>query len=408
MSILTILHPQVVSFVQGLPIGLWPLSFKNEADPRLLIKTTKEMVLTAKVNGGFKVYVIPITLSGQETIGLISAFFDVEDEPLVIFTPLFEDEETRKLINMLKLPNLDIYFFDDHSRELLGYTCELKCSASGKDRLTNPVLRPFELDLARSAHTQLRQWFGVRTHVDDLAALSIEFGESHFADDLVILDARLDNHLYPGGPSFSFSQLEREEPGTFQEQDIARLLGRLFEPTDIYMNPLRVTDKEEIADILVVTESEIIVLQAKDSPNTENVLRNTIARKKLTAQKALMKAIGQVRGAVRYLRSTSPLKMIVGGDAIEMDISNYRVRALIVVKELFNDEYSIYSPPLIELSNDTQVPCIALDYPELQAYTGMSSQDKFFEAFDLVFSHGQKTGELPRLRIWLVDDQDSQ
>ena len=404
----TILHRQVIPYIQGLPIGLSPLSFKNQASPRLLIKTTKEMLLAAKVNSGFKVYVIPIPLSGQETIGLISAFFDVEDEPLVIFTPLFEDEETHKLINMLQLPTLDIHFFDEHSRELLGYTCELKCPASTKERLASSSFGPFELDLARSAHTQLRQWFGVRTPNNDIAAISIRFGESHFADDLVILDARPNNHLYPGGSSFSFSQLERDEPGAFQEQDIAHLLGSLFEPTDIFMNPLRVTDKEEIADILVVTESEIIVLQAKDSPNTENVLRNTIARKKLTAQKALLKALGQVKGALRYLRSMSPLKMIVGGEAIEMDISKHQVRALIVIKELFNDEYSAYSPPIIELSKDTQVPCIALDYPELQAYTGMSSQVKFFEAFDLVFSHGQKTGELPRLRIWLVDDEDSQ
>ena len=408
MSILTILHPQVVPHVQGLPIGLWPLSFRNEADPKLLIKTTKEMVLAAKVNGGFKVYVIPITLSGQESIGVISAFFDVEDEPLVIFTPLFDEAETHKLINMLRLPTLDIHFFDEHSRELLGYTCELKCSANAKDRLTNPSLCAFEINLARSALDQLRRWFGVRTHDDDLAAISIGFGESHFADDLVILDARPDNHRFPGSPTFSFSQLERKEPGTFQEQDIARLLGRLFEPADIYMNPLRVTDKEEITDILVITESEIIVLQAKDSPNTENVLRNTIARKKLTAQKALLKAISQVRGALRYMKSTSPLKMIVGGEAVEMDISKHKVRALIVIKELFDDEYSNYSPPIIKLSNDSQVPCIALDYPELQAYTGMSSQGKFLEAFDLVFSHGEKIGELPRLRIFSIHEEDSQ
>ncbi len=405
---LTILHPQVIPYIEGLPIGLWPLSFKNEADPKLLIKTTKEMLLAAKVNEGFKVYVIPITLSGQETIGLVSAFFDVEDEPLVIFTPLFADEEAHKLINILQLSTLDIHLFDEHSRELLGYTCELKCPSSTKDRLASPFLSPFELDLARSAQTQLWQWFGRRSPNDDITAISIEFGKSHFADDLVILDARPDNHLYPGGPSFSFSQLERKEPGTFQEQDIAQLLGRLFEPTDIFMNPLRATDKEEIADILVVTESEIIVLQAKDSPNTENVLRNTIARKKLTARKALLKALGQVKGAIRYLKSMSPLKMIVGGETVEMDISKHHTRALIVVKELFNDEYSIYSPPIIELSKDTQVPCIALDYSELQAYTGLSSQVKFFEAFDLVFSHGDKTGDLPRLRIWLVGDEDSQ
>jgi hypothetical protein len=47
-----------------------------------------------------------------------------------------------------------------------------------------------------------------------------------------------------------------------------------------------------------------------------------------------------------------------------------------------------------------------LDYPELQAYTGMSSREKFFEAYDMVYNHGQKTGEFPRLRIWMAGDEN--
>jgi hypothetical protein len=203
---LTVLYPQIASYIERLSIGLWPLLFRNEPDPRLLIKTTKEMLLTARVNRGFKVYVIPINLSGQDTIGLISAFFDDEDEPLVIFTPIFEDEESRKLLDILKRETLDIHFFDEHNRELLGYTCELSCPPNAKERLTSPSLCPFELDMAKSAHTQMKQWFGLRTPEDDLAAISVGFRESHFADDLVILDARAENHLYPGGPSFSHSQ----------------------------------------------------------------------------------------------------------------------------------------------------------------------------------------------------------
>jgi hypothetical protein len=172
------------------------------------------------------------------------------------------------------------------------------------------------------------------------------------------------------------------------------------------MNPLRITDNEEIADLLLITDSEIIILQAKDSPNTEAVLRNTIQRKKLTARKALTKAINQTKGAVRYLRSMSPLKITVSGELVEIDITNNRLRALIVLKELFNDEYSIYSPPILDLSRETGVPCIALEYGELDMYTRMSSESKFFEAFDLVSSHGLKTGEFPKLRIWLTDDEE--
>jgi hypothetical protein len=328
----------------------------------------------------------------------------VKDEPLVIYTPLFADDDTHKLIDMLMLPTLDVHFFDEHSREWLGYTSSLTCPPVAKDRMKEGRLLPFDLSLAKLAHTQLHQWFGTRTQIDDQDAISIDFRESHFADDLVILDARADNHLHQGGHSFSFSQLEREEPGAFQEQDIAHLLGRLFDPRDIYMNPLRVTDREEIADLLVLTESEMIVVQAKDSPNTERILRNTIARKKATARKALMKAINQVRGALRYMHSTSPFEMILGNIVVPVQIGRRQVRALIVVKELFNDEFGAYSPPILQLSKETGIPCIALDYPELQGYTGMSSREKFFEAFDLVYNHAQKSGELPRMRIWMAGD----
>jgi hypothetical protein len=404
LTMLTILHPESALFVHEIAIGLWPLSLPGDATPRLVIKTTKEMLLAAKVNGGFKIYAVPLIFSGKKTIGLMSAFFDVKDEPLVIYTPLFADDDTHKLIDMLMLPTLDVHFFDEHSREWLGYTSSLTCPPVAKDRMKEGRLLPFDLSLAKLAHTQLHQWFGTRTQIDDQDAISIDFRESHFADDLVILDARADNHLHQGGHSFSFSQLEREEPGAFQEQDIAHLLGRLFDPRDIYMNPLRVTDREEIADLLVLTESEMIVVQAKDSPNTERTLRNTIARKKATARKALMKAINQVRGALRYMHSTSPFEMILGNIVVPVQIGRRQVRALIVVKELFNDEFGAYSPPILQLSKETGIPCIALDYPELQGYTGMSSREKFFEAFDLVYNHAQKSGELPRMRIWMAGD----
>ncbi len=213
-------------------------------------------------------------------------------------------------------------------------TCRLECPASTKEHLGGVSFCTFELELARSVQNQLRTWFGNRSHDDDLSAISIVFVESLIPEDLVFFDARLDSHLYQGSSLVSFSRLEREEPGAFQEQEVAHLLRRLFSPTHIYMNPLRIADSEEIADILVLTESEIIILQAKDSPNLERVLRTTIDRKKLTARKALFKAISQVKGALRYLRSMSPLRMAVSGEAVELNITKHRLRALIVVKEL--------------------------------------------------------------------------
>jgi hypothetical protein len=170
------------------------------------------------------------------------------------------------------------------------------------------------------------------------------------------------------------------------------------------MNPLHVSDDNELSDIMLVTDSEIVILQAKDSPNTEKILRNSLARKKLTAQKNLFKALDQVRGALRYIMSMTPLRVKVGSEIVEIKIGSRKIRALIIVKELFEDQYAVYSPPLIEFSRESGIPCIALDYGELLAYTELSSKEKFFQAFDLVHFHGRDTGQFPRLRIWKNDE----
>ena len=166
------------------------------------------------------------------------------------------------------------------------------------------------------------------------------------------------------------------------------------------MNPFRITDREEIADILVVTDSDVIVVQAKDSPNIERVLKNSLDRKKAATRKALHKAINQMSGAIGYLRSMSPLSMIVGGKTLELDISSKKVRGLIVIKELFDDEYSSYAPQILKLWKETQVSCIALDYTELLwCMTHLSNNDYFLKAFDRVFSYAVKTGRFLRASI---------
>lgn len=397
---LSILHPEIISIIQDYPVGLWPILGLGSS-PKLIIKAMKEGLLAAKINRGFKIYVCPVTLAGRSSMGLISAFFDDEDEPLVIWTALFDDKLSHLLLEAMNCDTLDIHLFDEHNRELLGYVSKLECPPTAKDRLSSSSYCAFDLELAKSALNQMPVWFGNRTHDDDLSAIEVKFVETLVPEDLFLMDARPDYHLYQGSSQFSFSQLERQEPGTFQEQDIARLLGNLFSPEQIYMNPLRITDREEIADTLVMTESEVIVVQAKDSPNIERVLKNSLDRKKATTRKMLNKAIGQVSGAIGYLRSISPVKMVVGGEALEIDIGSRTVRALIVVKELFNDEYSVYTPCILKLWKEAQIPCIALDYAELQMYvTRLSNEGSFLEAFDRVFSHGVRTGQFPRLRIW--------
>jgi hypothetical protein len=398
---LTIEYPALVPEIERLPMGIIPIVLRNpNFPPKLIVKASKETLLTAKINSGFKIYVVPVIIGAHKTFGLVSAFFDTEDEPLIIYTPIFQDAVMGQLVKMVQGTNLDCHLFDEHSREVLGYACDVIVPEVTRQRLSETKVLPFQLEFAQSAHNQMQLWFALRKASDDEQAIAIDFRESLMPEDLFIMDARPDNHRFPGSPAVSFSELQREQPGAFQEQDIARLLQRLFHPEHIFLNPKRTTDNEEIADLLVITDSELIVVQAKDSPNIERVLRNSVARKKKTTVGALNKAASQVKGALRYIRSKSPLELKVGDTVVKLDVDGLEFRSLIVVKELFNDEYDEYTPLLLDVYKETDVPCVVLDYPELVSYASGLDTEGFFAALDRVFSHGLNTGLFPRLRIW--------
>ena len=401
---LTVLHPEVMHVVHDVPAGLIPFWFIGESRPTLVVKASKEALMAAKINLGFKFYVAPVLVSGITTIGLITAFFDDGDEPLTITTPLFADPFAEDMRTLLLGGEFAVHFYDDNNRELLGYEAKAVCSKQTHERLTSSSLLPFDLSAARSIMDQMPLWFGLRTPADDLDAISVEFGETLVPEDLFIQDMRPENHSYQGSQPFSFTHLHREEPGPLQERDIVQLLSRIFPPDQIYLNPLRVTDKEEIADIIVITASRVFFVQAKDSPNIERILRQPIDRKKTATTKALKKAAGQMRGAFRYARSKSPMSIIVGGQTVEVSLEGLEFRALIVVKELFMDEYSVYTPPLLNLAKELSASCIPLDYPELHMYTRhLNDEEAFVAAWDRVFAHGVESEMFPRLRFGLIE-----
>ena len=277
----------------------------------------------------------------------------------------------------------------------------MHCASFTQERLGDAPLLPFDVEAAKAADDQLINWFGLRSKDDDSAALAFAFRKALIPDDIFLMDLMPQNHSYNGAPAFSHSQLVRDQPGSFQERDIVQLLHLVFLPEQIYLNPLRATDREEIADIIVVTHQRALFIQAKDSPNTKTILRNSMQRKRAATEKALAKAVNQVRGALRYARSMTPMKMIVRNETVCIELGGLELRALIIVKELFNDAYGAYTPPILSLSHETEVACVPLDYPEFHMYTKhLESEEVFFNALDRVFIHGSETGVFPRLRLW--------
>lgn len=401
---LTAFHQAQLASLLQFPVGLCLATFDDRPRPVLLVKAPKEAILAAKVNGGFKIYVVPVEADGETTACLVSAFFDDADEPLVLMTPLFDEPEARALWQGLLNGSYDVHFFNELNQEMLGYTVEAGCTEATRQRLRQTKLLPFDFGVARSMMDTAGAFMGLRDASDDADAIDIDLREPIFPEDIFFLDMRPHLNDHQASKGYRHTTLEREEPGQLQELDIIGLLRRTFPSKQIYHGPLRVTDGEEIADVVVITDSRVLFIQAKDSPNTSEVLGNTMSRKKATSIKRLAKAARQAKGAIGYARSSDRgLVMKVGAEETTVSLEGRTLFSLLVVKELFNDMVAHSDPLLLELSNSTHVPCVALDYPELVQYTShLADEAAFFEALHRVHDFAMENGTFPRLRFGLT------
>jgi hypothetical protein len=384
----------------ALPLGLIPFSAKADIIPKLIIKVSKETILTAKIRQEFLIHLIPYEVDGVHSVGFLAAFSDDSQSPLVSGGAFIREFFARELSGLFLSKQVDVHFFDELGREMLGYRTEFTSTKKHRNLLRAAIFPSLNQVRQGAVLNALSEWFSRSSIEDDKTAIAVEFKYSLLPEDMVFVDMRHENHSYHGSAGYSFVTLEREEPGEAQEKEIVELLHRTFDGEGIYLSPKRDYDKEEIADILVVTERSVLIVQAKDSPNIERIVNNSIERKRSTANGALKKAVGQVKGAIGYLNKSSPVGMLIDGKEVKIDLQNKKMYGLVVMKELFNDDYDEYTPPMIELYGKTSVPCIPLSYSELHQYTRhLKGDEAFFEAFLKVFLHGLESGMFPRLRL---------
>ena len=89
---LSVTNPEIMDTLVDIPGGLWPIRRGGDSRMILVVKAPREMAQTAKLRGGFRFYLVPVYAGDVATYGLLTAFFDDNDEPLVIRTPLFSPE----------------------------------------------------------------------------------------------------------------------------------------------------------------------------------------------------------------------------------------------------------------------------------------------------------------------------
>lgn len=386
---LTIMYPELLGIIKDLHGGILPIKIGN--DFKLILKVPKEFILTAKINNGFQIFLTEIRDDKNTVPLIISTFYDDKDEPLVIKTPLFEEKLSYWYKEFLLQDKCEVHFFNENNYELLSCSAEISKNDICSRKVEELKFIRIEDINSRMLQIELNDWF-ILDKLDQNLKLELKFIKDELLSNYVILDASASSKEHVTDNLIYHTQLEREEPGAFQETEIVKILGRVFESDNIFLNPLRLEDGEEIADIMIITNSEILVIQAKDSPNTEELLSNTLERKKSKAIKHLSKAIRQYEGAVKYLSKSPILNFKIGNESFTHNIDKKNVYSLIVIKELFLEDYEKYSEMLLPKSNQLNKPCIFLDFIDLHKFSMVCKGDKksFLGLYDRIYTLANK------------------
>lgn len=391
---LTIDHPNSLTALGMLNYGLQP--FRNMATGRYLlaIKLNKEAILAARVNRGFRLYVVPAGL--RSTVGIICAFFDDHDQPHTIRTPLIEDDDlAHDLVRLFSQDSFEVYLFDEHDRELMGCVATLTDHARFIVRTEALILPRLDMDDVLGPDRAMTRWFGLRTEGDDRQAFDIAFAEALYDDDRVIIEAHRPN--LRGSGDIAMTSLVRDEPGAYQERDIGHALLRVFPWEAVIANPIRADTGRELCDLLVVLPDALLAVQAKDSPNTKASLKRSIERKLRTTLQHLDKAADQLRGALTHLNNHETLDLVLSDGPIAIPLEDKAIYGMIVLNEMFDDHFPDYSRPVLAVAQATGRATVVLDYAALHIMTNrITDPYDFLMWLDRFFRFAIERGEFPR------------
>ena len=180
----SVTYPAVPQTPADFKVGLLPTRDAASSRMILIAKTTREIAATARLQRFFRFYLVPIRAGDVDTFGLISAFFDDPDEPLVIRTPLFDDELTHEFVQVLSSDSFDIHFYDEHNRKLIGFRAENPDATRFRHFVNTIRFVPDTLEFARQFDDHMMSWFGARTTAEDDASLKINLLETLPPDNL--------------------------------------------------------------------------------------------------------------------------------------------------------------------------------------------------------------------------------
>lgn len=284
---------------------------------------------------------------------------------------------------VLSQPQFKLYFFDEHDRELMGLWARHTEVERFRREIGAATFASFDMKTFGDLANRLHRRFSVRDETDDRAAFTLSFEDRLYPDDQAML-----------------AELVREDPGPPQERDIAVMIGRAFPPDAIYLNPFRADTGKELTDVLIITDKVMLLIEAKDSPNTAVSLDRSLDRKRLTIQKQIVKAAKQLKGGLTYAKEADGVVIVTDDGPKTVPLEGRQLLGLVVIREMFDHDQQANSDPVLALVDEIQLPLMLIDYPGLHAITtNLRTPARFLGALHDLFDMALEHGRFPR-SVW--------
>ena len=401
-------YPKFVHQLLKFPVGLFSVRISGEQSNVLVVKGYKELILTAKLLREFRVYCFQLKINGISTYGLVAAFFDDPDEPLVIQTLLMSEDLSIGLLDLLTLEDLRVHFFDEHNREFAAYRAKNVNADEFLVMKKNMKLKFFDdysisqnIEIMSNLYSQLYDCFVRRNAYDDDCAIVIQLQEKLIPDDILHWNMRPENNSYFGSLAYGeMISLERKEPGESFELDIVRCILQVYSGDQVFLRPKLVGSGRELTDILIASSKNLLLIQAKDSPNSSETLSRTMNRKIDTITRHLKKAVRQTKGSISSVYSNDPLVIRTGDDTHTIPVYDLNKFALIIVRELFPEESDTYSDMIFDVIEKTGVACLILDYRLIHELTLLRKNEaEFIESLYGILRFTYMHDQYPMIRV---------
>ena len=144
----------------------------------------------------------------------------------------------------------------------------------------------------------------------------------------------------------------------------------------------------------------MLLLQAKDSPNTEASLRRSIDRKRAVIRSHIDKGAKQLRGALTHILERQSIILRTPSGPRTIDVADRAVVGVVVVREMFDDDYKACSAPVLAVANVCERPCVLLDYAALHLMAlRLASPARLINGFYQMFAVAMEHGEFPKPRF---------